>query len=172
MAIDRALLVESRLRRRRAADLQRASAPELYASTANDACLTQDIAGANALLDEAGIVDTDGDGIREYEGTPLSRPLPDLDQRRASGHQALIKAWWSELGIDTELRNIDASVFFGGDPASPDTFQKFYADIEMYTNNFAAPIRRPTWPTGCATRLAASRNAVAGREHPALLHGI
>jgi peptide/nickel transport system substrate-binding protein len=28
-------------------------------------------------------------------------------------------------------------VFFGGDPASPDTFQKFYADIEMYTNNFA-----------------------------------
>jgi peptide/nickel transport system substrate-binding protein len=51
--------------------------------------------------------------------------------------QALVQAWWAELGIDTELRNIDASVFFGGDPASPDTFQKFYADIEMYTNNFA-----------------------------------
>ena len=51
--------------------------------------------------------------------------------------QALIKQWWEELGIETELRNIDASVFFGGDPASPDTFQKFYADIEMYTNNFA-----------------------------------
>jgi peptide/nickel transport system substrate-binding protein len=48
-----------------------------------------------------------------------------------------VQAWWAELGIDTELRNIDASVFFGGDPASPDTFQKFYADIEMYTNNFA-----------------------------------
>jgi peptide/nickel transport system substrate-binding protein len=50
--------------------------------------------------------------------------------------QALIKQWWSELGIETELRNIDASVFFGGDPASPDTFQKFYADVEMYANNF------------------------------------
>ena len=34
------------------------------------------------------------------------------------------------------MRNIDAGVFFGGDPASPDTFQKFYADIQMYTNNF------------------------------------
>lgn len=30
-----------------------------------------DIAGANALLDTAGIVDTDGDGIREYNGTNL-----------------------------------------------------------------------------------------------------
>ena len=52
-------------------------------------------------------------------------------------YQALIQDWWSQIGVDTELRNIDASVFFGGDPASPDTFQKFYADIEMYTNNFA-----------------------------------
>ena len=28
-------------------------------------------------------------------------------------------------------------MFFGGDPASPDTFQKFYSDVEMYTNNFS-----------------------------------
>jgi peptide/nickel transport system substrate-binding protein len=31
-----------------------------------------DIAGANAMLDEAGIKDTDGDGWREYNGTKLS----------------------------------------------------------------------------------------------------
>ena len=50
--------------------------------------------------------------------------------------QSLIKQWWKEIGVDTELKNIDASVFFGGDPGSPDTFQKFYADVEMYANNF------------------------------------
>ncbi|RYE62618.1 MAG: peptide ABC transporter substrate-binding protein, partial [Rhizobiaceae bacterium] len=47
-----------------------------------------------------------------------------------------VKAMWAEIGVDAELRNASASVFFGGDPASPDTFQKFYADVEMYTNNF------------------------------------
>ncbi|MEM9524728.1 MAG: peptide ABC transporter substrate-binding protein, partial [Pseudomonadota bacterium] len=50
--------------------------------------------------------------------------------------QALIKQWWSEIGIETQLRNVDGSVFFGGDPGSPDTFQKFYADVEMYANTF------------------------------------
>jgi peptide/nickel transport system substrate-binding protein len=50
--------------------------------------------------------------------------------------QALIKDWWSEIGVETELRNIDAAVFFGGDPASPDTYGKFYADVEMFTNNY------------------------------------
>ena len=50
--------------------------------------------------------------------------------------QALIKDWWGQIGIEVELRNLDASVFFGGDPGSPDTFQKFYADVQMYANTF------------------------------------
>ncbi len=50
--------------------------------------------------------------------------------------QALIKGWWSEIGVETELKVIDPGVFFGGDPASPDTAEKFYADVEMHANNF------------------------------------
>ena len=53
------------------------------------------------------------------------------------GTQALIKQIWEQIGVETELRNIDAAVLSGGDPASPDTYMKFYADIEMYTNNFS-----------------------------------
>jgi peptide/nickel transport system substrate-binding protein len=137
MAIDRALLVEIGYGAGGQPTCNVLPAPELYASTANDACLTQDIAGANALLDEAGIVDTDGDGIREYNGTPLSVLYQTSTNAVRQDTQALVKEWWSQIGIDSELRNIDASVFFGGDPDSPDTFQKFYADVEMYTNNFA-----------------------------------
>jgi peptide/nickel transport system substrate-binding protein len=52
------------------------------------------------------------------------------------GTQALVKQMWDEIGVETELRNIDAGVFFGSDPGSPDTFQKFYTDVQMYANNF------------------------------------
>src|SRR5690606_39059669 len=43
---------------------------------------------------------------------------------------------WQAIGVETELRNIDPAVFFGSDPSSPDTFQKFYADIQLYAYNF------------------------------------
>jgi peptide/nickel transport system substrate-binding protein len=48
--------------------------------------------------------------------------------------QALVQQWWKEIGVETELKNVEAAVYFGADPASPDTIQKFYADVEMYTN--------------------------------------
>ncbi len=108
--------------------------PPIYASTNNDDCLVQDIDAANAMLDEAGVMDSDGDGIREYMGTPLHVSYQTSTNAVRQSTQALIKQWWSEIGIETELRNIDAAVFFGGDVASPDTYAKFYTDIEMYTN--------------------------------------
>ncbi|KPP92009.1 MAG: peptide/nickel transport system substrate-binding protein [Rhodobacteraceae bacterium HLUCCA08] len=137
MAIDRQLLVDIGYGSGGQVTCNVLPAPEAYASTNNDACMVQDIAGANALLDEAGIVDTDGDGVREYNGVPLRVLFQTSTNAVRQDAQAILKQWWAEIGVETELRNIDASVFFGGDPSSPDTFQKFYADIEMYTNNFA-----------------------------------
>ena len=110
------------------------SGPPSVVSPNNDSCLVQDIDSANAMLDEAGIMDTDGDGIREYEGIPLMVSYQTSTNAVRQNTQALIKQWWSQIGIETELRNISASVFFGGDVASPDTYAKFYTDIEMYTN--------------------------------------
>lgn len=107
--------------------------PAYYASTANDSCLTQDMEGAKKLLDDNGVVDTNGDGIREYEGIPLNIRYQTSTNGVRQKTQALIKQWWTELGIETELINIDAGVYFGGDPNSPDTYQKFFTDVEMYT---------------------------------------
>lgn len=112
-------------------------APAAYASPNNDDCLVQDIAGANALLDEAGIVDTDGDGIREYNGIPLRVLFATSTNAVRQATQALIKDWWTQIGIETELKNTDAGVYFGNDLASPDTYGKFYADVQMFTNNFS-----------------------------------
>ncbi|MCY4464421.1 MAG: peptide ABC transporter substrate-binding protein [Chloroflexi bacterium] len=100
---------------------------------------SQDIDGANAILDAAGIMDSDGDGIREANGVPLRVQYQTSTNAVRQNTQALIKQWWSEIGIDTELRNIDAAVFFGGDPASPDTYQKFYSDVQMFTSGTSGP---------------------------------
>ncbi|WP_375690498.1 peptide ABC transporter substrate-binding protein [Pseudooceanicola sp. LIPI14-2-Ac024] len=136
MAIDRQLLVDIGYGKAGKATCNVLPGPEAYASTANDACLTQDIEGAKAVLDAAGWV-PGPDGIRTKDGMRLSVLYQTSTNAVRQDTQALVKQWWSEIGVETELRNIDASVFFGGDPASPDTFQKFYADIEMYTNNFS-----------------------------------
>ena len=133
MAIDRSLIAGSLYGAAGQPICNVIAAPPHYVSTANDACLTQDIEGANALLDEAGIVDTDGDGIREYNGMPLSVRYQTSTNSVRQKTQAVIKQWWAEIGIETELLNHDAGVFFGGDPNSPDTYQKFYTDIQMYT---------------------------------------
>ncbi|WGI21285.1 peptide ABC transporter substrate-binding protein [Amylibacter sp. IMCC11727] len=135
MAIDRNLLVEIGYGTAGRPTCNLVPAPKVFASD-NTGCLTQDIAGANALLDEAGWVDSDGDGVRDKDGKKLAILYQTSTNAVRQDFQALIKQWWSEIGVETELRNLDASVFFGGDPGSPDTFQKFYADVEMYANNF------------------------------------
>ncbi|MBK8134814.1 MAG: peptide ABC transporter substrate-binding protein [Chloroflexi bacterium] len=112
-------------------------APAAYASPNNEDCLVQDIAAANAMLDEAGILDTDGDGVREYNGVPLRVLYATSTNAVRQATQALVKDWWAQIGVEAELKNTDAGVYFGNDLASPDTYGKFYADVQMFTNNFS-----------------------------------
>lgn len=109
-------------------------APEAYASD-DSAYLAQDMAGAKKLLDDAGWK-VGADGIREKDGKKLHLVYQTTVNPVRQDFQSLIKSWWTELGVDVELKSIDASVFFGGDAGSPDTYQKFYADVEMFANNF------------------------------------
>ncbi|MFZ8940669.1 MAG: peptide ABC transporter substrate-binding protein [Gemmobacter sp.] len=134
MAIDRDLLVEVGYGQAGRPTCNLVPAPQIYASDNVD-CMTQDIEGAKALLEEAGWT-VGGDGVRTKDGMRLSILYQTSTNAVRQDFQALIKQWWSEIGVETELKNISASVYFGGDPGSPDTFQKFYADVEMYANNF------------------------------------
>ena len=135
LAIDRNIIVQVGYGEAGTATCNVLAAPAIYASTANDECLIQNIAEANRLLDEAGWV-RGTDGIRAKDGVRLSILYQTSTNSVRQGTQALIKQMWEAIGVETELRNIDAAVFFGGDPASPDTYGKFYADVEMYTNDF------------------------------------
>ena len=135
LAIDRSIIAEQLYGPGGVPTCNILSGPPAVVSTNNDACLTQDIAAANALLDGAGYADTNGDSIRE---TPDGVPMKVLFQTSTNSvrqkTQALIQQWWKEIGVEAELKNVEAAVYFGGDPASPDTLGKFYADVQMFTN--------------------------------------
>ena len=109
--------------------------PAHYVSGANDECLRQDIDGANALLDKHGVVDSDGDGIREYQGAPLRVAYMTSTNAIRQETQALVGRWWREIGIETELVDFEASVYFGGDPVehAAASYRRFFADVQMYT---------------------------------------
>ena len=134
-AIDREILVEIGYGQAGRPTCNLVPAPAMFASDNTD-CLTQDVEGAKALLDEAGWTDSDGDGIRDKDGKKLSVLYQTSTNAVRQDFQSIIKQWWNDIGVEVELKNIDGSVYFGGDAGSPDTFQKFYADVEMYANNF------------------------------------
>ena len=136
LAIDRQILVDAGYGSAGKVGCNVLPAPAIYASDANDECKTQNVDEANRILDEAGWV-RGSDGVREKNGVRLSILYQTSTNSVRQGTQAFIKEMWKAIGVETELRNLSASVFFGGDPGSPDTYQKFYADIEMYTNNFS-----------------------------------
>ncbi|MDQ3398541.1 MAG: ABC transporter substrate-binding protein, partial [Deinococcota bacterium] len=136
MAIDQEVLVEIGYGATGLTTCNIMPAPEIYASTANDGCDVQDLEGANQLLDEAGW-ERGPDGVRAKDGVRLAVLYQTSTNAVRQDFQALIKEWWEEIGVQVELRNIDAGVFFGNDPGSPDTYGKFYADVQMYTSSMA-----------------------------------
>ncbi len=165
LAIDRGVLVETGYGPAGRITCNVLPAPPVYASSANDWCKTQDIAGANRLLDEAGWV-RGPDGIRTRKGVRLSILYQTSTNSVRQGTQVLIKQMWRQIGVETELKNISASVFFGGDQASPDTYQKFYADIQMYAANFDGTDPQTYMQNWTCKEIPAPGNQWIGRNIP------
>jgi peptide/nickel transport system substrate-binding protein len=97
-----------------------------------------DIEKANALLDAAGWK-KGSDGIREKGGRKLKLLFQTSINGPRQKAQAIIKQSAAKAGIAVELKAVTAAVFFSADVASPDTFSKFYADMQMYANSLGQP---------------------------------
>ncbi len=93
---------------------------------------------ANALLDGAGWK-RGSDGIREKGGKKLKLVYQTSINGTRQKEQAIVKQAAQKAGIDLELKSVTASVFFSSDVANPDTYQKFWCDIQMYTTTMTAP---------------------------------
>jgi peptide/nickel transport system substrate-binding protein len=87
---------------------------------------------ANEILDAAGWV-RGRDGIRAKNNVRLRFIYQTSVNAPRQRTQAVYKQAAQRAGIDLELKSVTASVFFSSDVANPDTFTKFYADVQMYT---------------------------------------
>jgi peptide/nickel transport system substrate-binding protein len=132
LAIDRQLLVDIGYGLSGRVTCNVVPAPEIYASTAVDWCKKPDVDKANKILDDAGWK-KGSDGVRSKNGVRASLLFQTSTNSVRQATQALVKQMWSDIGVETELRNIAGSVYFGADPSSPDTSQKFMADVEMFS---------------------------------------
>ena len=93
---------------------------------------------ANAVLEAAGWK-RGADGIRAKGAQKLKFVFQTSVSSPRQKVQQIVKDACTKAGIDLELKSVTAAVFFGSDAANPDTYQKFWSDIQMYTTNMAQP---------------------------------
>jgi peptide/nickel transport system substrate-binding protein len=93
---------------------------------------------ANALLDAAGYK-RGADGIREKNGKKLKFLFQTSISAPRQKVQQIVKQAAQKAGIDLELKQVVASVYFSSDVANSDTYGKFYADMQMYNVSQGRP---------------------------------
>ena len=93
---------------------------------------------ANQVLEAAGWK-KGSDGIREKGGKKLKLVFQTSINGPRQKTQQIIKQAAQKAGIDFELKSVPGSVFFSSDPANPDTYTKFFSDIQMFTTTMPQP---------------------------------
>ena len=128
-------------------------------------CVKPDFDQANKLLDDAGWK-KGADGIREKGGKKMKVLFQTSANALRQKEQALLKDAWTKLGIDVELKAVDAGVYFGAGPSSNDNVNKFFADVQMYTNGATIPDATAYMCGISSESVPQKANSWAGNNHP------
>ena len=106
-------------------------------TAAMDVC-KYDPAAAAKLLDSAGWV-KGADGIRAKGGVKLSVTYSTTVAATRQIVQEIVKKDWQALGVAVELKAVPAGVFFSSDVANPDTWSKFWNDVQELGQGYGSP---------------------------------
>jgi peptide/nickel transport system substrate-binding protein len=118
---------------------------------------------AIALLEGAGWK-KGADGIREKNGRKLKFLYQTSINAPRQKTQAIIKQAAQKAGVDLELKSVTASVFFSSDVGNPDTYPKFFSDMQMYTTTQTEPDPERFMDQYLSTELANKANKWSGRN--------
>ncbi len=118
---------------------------------------------ASQLLEAAGWK-KGPDGIRAKDGKKLKFVFQTSINTPRQKTQAIVKQACQKAGIDVELKSVTASVYFSSDVANPDTFTKFYCDIQMYTTTMTQPDAETFMNQFTSWEVATKENKWQGRN--------
>ncbi len=118
---------------------------------------------ANQILEAAGWK-KGPDGIRAKDGKKLKLVYQTSINTPRQKNQAIVKQACQKAGIDVELKSVTASVYFSSDVANPDTYTKFYCDIQMYTTTMTQPDPELFMNQFCSWEVATKENKWQGRN--------
>jgi len=77
--------------------------------------------------------------VRTRDGKRLKMVLQAATNSVAQKIQAVIKQAAAKAGIEIELKTVTPSSFYSSDPANPDTYTHFYADLQLMTYVMGPP---------------------------------
>jgi peptide/nickel transport system substrate-binding protein len=118
---------------------------------------------AIGLLDQAGWK-PGSDGIREKSGVKLKVLYQTSINAPRQKTQEIVKQACQKAGIDVEIKAVPASVFFSSDVGNPDTYTKFYTDIQMFTTTMTQPDPRDFMRQFLSVEVANKDNKWQGRN--------
>ena len=111
--------------------------PSFYASPNN--AFEYNPQKAAHLLDEAGWVDSNEDGVREKDGVEFRLVFQTSIQPLRQAAQEQVKKDLEAIGFAVELKQIDASIYLGPPKDTTDTRRQFYADFEEFAFSNKSP---------------------------------
>jgi peptide/nickel transport system substrate-binding protein len=104
------------------------------------------------------------DGIRAKDGKKLKFVYQTSINAPRQKTQQIVKQACQKAGIDLELKSVTASVFFSSDVANPDTYTKFYCDLQMYTTTMSQPDPEVFMDQFCSWLVSTKENKWQGRN--------
>lgn len=122
-----------------------------------------DVQRANQLLDDAGWK-RGADGIREKDGVRLKVVFGTSINAVREKEQQIIKAAFQQAGIAMDIKNADASVFFG-QPDNPDAASRMERDIEMLTRLSSFPDMQSYLSTYITKEITQKSNGWKGNNY-------
>jgi peptide/nickel transport system substrate-binding protein len=123
-----------------------------------------DLEKAAQLLEQAGWK-RGRDSMRVKDGRRMKVLFQSSANLVRQKTQAIVKNALERIGIEVELKAVQANVFFASDPGNIDTFSHFYADMQLVSNSLGFDPQGPmrffvSWEIAQKANNWAGRNVV------------